>query len=96
MVVMDAGTLLLLFRPDVDVPIDPATGKPVEAVQERLSFLVKTLEKSKTKIVIPTPALSEMLVRSGNAGPALVQQIERIAVFRITPFDTLAASKPQQ
>jgi hypothetical protein len=42
MVVMDAGTLLLLFRPDVDVPIDPATGKPVEAVQERLSFLVKT------------------------------------------------------
>jgi len=91
MVVMDAGTLLLLFRPNVDCPLDSTTGQPVAQVQERLSYLVKCLEKEKTKIVIPTPALSELLVRAGNAGPPLVQQINKLSVFRIVPFDTLAA-----
>lgn len=91
MVVMDAGTLLLLFRPDVDPPVDPATGKPVEAIRERLGFLVKTLEKAKTKIIIPTPALSEMLVRAGHAGPPLIEEIGKHSVFKVTVFDTLAA-----
>lgn len=90
MVVMDAGNLLLLFRPNVGVPLD-SSGNPVEKVQERLSYLVKCLEKEKTKIVIPTPALSELLVRAGAAGPPLVAQINKLAVFRIVPFDTLAA-----
>ena len=49
------------------------------------------LEKSKTRIIIPTPGLSELLVRAGPAGAALVAQIQRSSVFRIAPFDTRAA-----
>lgn len=91
MVVMDATTLLLLLRPNVDAPHDRSTGNPVEFVEKRLNYLVKTLERTKTKIVIPTPALSEFLVRAEAAGPALLQRITKQAVFRIVPFDTLAA-----
>lgn len=91
MVVMDTGTLLLLLRPNVDAPLDRSTGKPVESVERRLNQLVKTLERAKTKIVIPTPALSELLVRAGTAGPALLQRITKQAVFRIVDFDTRAA-----
>lgn len=91
MVVFDASTLLLLFRPGVGAPIDPSTAKPLEYVQERLSYLVATLEKTKTKIAIPTPALSELLVRAGSAGSQLIQTIGKKSVFRVVPFDILAA-----
>jgi len=33
MVVMDAGTLLLLLRPNVDVPHDRSTGKPLSSLR---------------------------------------------------------------
>jgi hypothetical protein len=68
MVVFDAATLLLLLRPDAGRPLDPATGTPVERVEERMAYLVQRLEKARSKILIPTPALSEVLVRAGAAG----------------------------
>jgi hypothetical protein len=91
MVVFDATMLLLLLRPGVKAPLDPSTGKPVEEAEARLAHHVANLEKSKTRIVIATPALSELLVRAGPAGTALVAQIQKSAVFRIAPFDTRAA-----
>jgi hypothetical protein len=90
-VVFDAATLLLLLRPDAGRPLDPATGRPVEHVEERIAHLVQRLEKARSKILIPTPALSEVLVRAGEAGPEVLERIQRSAAFRIVPFDTLAA-----
>jgi hypothetical protein len=91
MVVMDAGILLMLFRSGVGVPLDPKTKQPVTDVPLRLNHLVKSLEKSRTKIAIPTPALSELLVRAGPAAMPLLQSIDQAAVFRIVAFDTMAA-----
>jgi predicted nucleic acid-binding protein len=90
-VVFDATMLLLLLRPEVSAPLDPATGKPVEHAEERIAQLVSDLEKLRVTIIIPTPALSELLVHSGAAGPELVKQISGAAAFRIAPFDTRAA-----
>jgi predicted nucleic acid-binding protein len=90
-VVLDATMLLLLLRPGVSAPLDPDTGNPVEHAEERIAELVSGLEKAKIGIVIPTPALSELLVHAGTAGPELVRQITRSAAFRLAPFDTLAA-----
>ena len=67
MVVFDATTLLLLLSPNVEAPTDPATGQKVELAGERVDFLVQQFEKDRTKIIVPTPALSEILVRSGSA-----------------------------
>ena len=90
-VVFDSTTLLLLLRPGVRAPIDPATGRPVEHAEERIAQLVSDLEKARVKIVVPTPALSELLVHAGNAGPRLVEELTRSAAFKLAPFDTLAA-----
>jgi hypothetical protein len=91
MVVFDATTLLLLLSPAVPAPVDPATGMPVEHAKERLDHLVKELEQSRTRIIVPTPALSEILVKAGAAGPAYLERLNSSAAFRIAPFDQRAA-----
>jgi hypothetical protein len=56
----DATFLSLLFH-DKCAPPDGKDGKPVEAAKERIQHLIKRLNKEKTTILIPTPALSELL-----------------------------------
>lgn len=91
MVVIDATTLLLLVRPETPVPAGPG-GSSVEKVQERIANLVQELDKAKVKIIIPTPALSEVLVRAGaEASQQIVEQLQKLSVFRIEPFDARAA-----
>lgn len=90
MVVFDATMLMLVLRPTSGRPLD-STGQPINEVQERIAYLFQTLERSRTRIIVPTPALSEVLVRSGSAGPQIVETLGRSAVFRIMPFDSLAA-----
>src|SRR5438128_501066 len=77
MVAFDAGILINLFR---------TTGSQEE--REKLSYLVADLERSKQVIVIPTPALSEFLIR---ASPNQLDEIRRRSAFRIAPFDQKAA-----
>jgi hypothetical protein len=91
MVVFDATMMLLLMRPDIDIPLDPKTQLPVEHAEARISGLVQELEKGNTKIIVPTPALSELLVRAGDSEKDLINTIQKSAVFSIEPFDTLAA-----
>jgi hypothetical protein len=90
-IVFDATMLLLLMRPDVNAPIDANTGTPVTRVEARIKGLIEKLEKEKTKIIVPTPALSELFVRAGESIPTLINEIQKSPVFRIEPFDTLAA-----
>lgn len=91
MVVFDATTLLLLLSPEILAPIDPNTQRRVEHAKERVDFLVQEFEKSRTKIIIPTPALSEILVRADAAGPSYLDRFGSSAAFRIVPFDQRAA-----
>ena len=90
-VVFDATMLLLMLRPGVGAPVDPATGRRVERAEERIAELVGELERARTRIVVPTPALSELLVRAGNVAPRLIERLTTSATFKIVPFDTLAA-----
>lgn len=91
MIVFDTTMLLLLMRPNIKAPIDKETGKPVEHAEARISALVEQLEKSCTKIIIPTPALSKLIVKAGKQRGEIVTLIQKNSVFRIVPFDTLAA-----
>jgi predicted nucleic acid-binding protein len=91
MVGIDATTLMLLLRPGIPIP-NGANGLPIDRPKERIEFLVKQLDKAGTKIIIPTPALSEALVRAGVAGSQdLVEKLQKFAIFRIEPFDLRAA-----
>jgi hypothetical protein len=91
MVVIDATMLLLLLRPGSPVPVG-LNGIPIDNPKERIDHLVQGLEKAKIKIIIPTPVLSEVLVRAGiAASQQIVDHLSKAAVFRIEPFDTRAA-----
>jgi hypothetical protein len=91
MVVFDATMLMLLIRPDSGRPIDVSTGEPVSHVQERIAHFVDQRDKSKVRIGLPTPALSEVLVRSGASAVKIVEKIKEFSVFEILPFDELSA-----
>jgi hypothetical protein len=91
MVVIDATILLLMLRPGTPVPAGPS-GTQIDKPKERIDFLVKELEKQRTKIIIPTPALAEALVQAGPSGTQqIIEHLQKYAVFRIEPFDTRAA-----
>jgi hypothetical protein len=87
----DSTVLTLMLNPAADCPPDPGTGLPVSKARERVELLIQTLTKSKTKIVIPTPVLSEVLVEAGSAGFAYVQILNKQFVFDVRPFDEIAA-----
>lgn len=60
--------------------------------KERVDGLVNDLAKSKTKILIPTPALSEVLIRAGKvAASQYLAVIRKSAHFHIESFDERAA-----
>lgn len=91
MVVFDATILLALLHPDAPAPRHPETNEPVDRFRDRIDYLVSQLEKSRDKIIIPTPALSEILVRADSAAPKYLDKINSSSVFRPAPFDELAA-----
>lgn len=88
MVVIDATIILLLLRPGILVPLG-SDGVAIEHPKERIEHLVSELERAKTKIIIPTPALSEVLVRA-VASQQIVDRLSKHAAFSIEPFDTRA------
>ena len=91
MVVIDATILMLFLRPDVGVPTGPG-NIPIDRPRERVAFLVNQLEKARTRVVIPAPVLSEVLVRVPPAeAQNLVEQLGTYSVFRIEPFEARAA-----
>ena len=90
-VAFDADILCLLLYPSIPPPIDPQTGHPVEHARVRLEHLVGQLEASHARIVVPAPALAEFLVVAGDDSSHYIQVIEKQVVFRIEPFDTVAA-----
>jgi predicted nucleic acid-binding protein len=92
-VAFDASILLPLLFPGVKGPIDPATNKPIEHCRERIDQLVSELDKSHTKVIIPTPALSEILVHAENAGPKYLEQLRQSRAFKLEPFDERAAAE---
>ncbi len=89
-VLFDTSILLLAIYPNALPSDDPVTGKPVEQAKKRDDCLIRKLIKTHTKIIIPAPVLSELLVHAGSAKNEYTQRFQE-APFRIAPFDTRAA-----
>lgn len=83
MVAFDTSVALAIWLPKskFSVPDAPA----------RMNALVEKLNDEKTRILIPTPVLSELLVRAEDAGPSILQELSQSSRFRISPFDIRAA-----
>lgn len=91
MVVFDSTVMLLLLYPTAQPPIDPNTNMPLDFAKERIETLIKTLSKEKTRVVIPTPVLSEILVRTGGATSKYLDEITSNHIFQVGEFDLRAA-----
>jgi predicted nucleic acid-binding protein len=91
MVSLDASVLLLLFDPDADAPIDDATGEPVTRCKERIELLLKTLSDGGVRVLVPTPALSEVLVSLGSKKSEILQAMLSSYAFKIQAFEERAA-----
>src|ERR1700722_8444406 len=83
MIAFDTTFLTLVFVPSAKHPITDA--------KERVEFLISDIHGSGERIVIPTPALSEILVKSGHARNEIIQTLTKSPKFLIAPFDIRAA-----
>jgi predicted nucleic acid-binding protein len=82
-VVFDASFLVLLFN--------PKSNASVERAPERIDGLIERLSSKKDKIVIPTPALAEILVALSKTGPKYIEKLKEFTCFQVRPFDERAA-----
>ena len=92
MAVLDATILVCLIDPNARVPKDPETGEEIKSAKARIIGLIKQLERSKQLIVIPTPALSEAIIRiSSKESNSLVEELNGYSNIHLAPFDFIAA-----
>lgn len=89
-VLFDTSTLLLAIYPDASPPIDPATQQPLDHAKQRVEYLIRKLHKARTRVIIPSPVLTEMLIYAGSATNEYVLNLQQ-PPFRIAAFDTRAA-----
>ena len=89
-VATDASVLLYLIDPDLPAPQDE-DGQPVTKCKERLDYLLDTMSKRGDVLVIPTPALAEMLTRADTVGSDWLATLHNKKAVRIAPFDEMAA-----
>lgn len=81
-VVFDSTFLAALLDPKV---------KGSSTSDARLEHLVKTIDDVRGKIIVPTPALSEVLIGAGDAAPAYLDILNKSRYFKIVPFGERAA-----
>jgi hypothetical protein len=91
LIVLDATAFMLLVHPDAKPSTDPQTGAPVTQVRERFAFLEQEIQRSGDTVLIPAPALAEVLVGLEDSGPAVIERLSRSSRFKIADFDTMAA-----
>ena len=73
---IDSDILSLLINPSATVPKDPATGEPVTRAAERVNHLIDTLETDRTKLLIASPVLSEILILAEESGVNFLDEFE--------------------
>jgi len=83
MVAFDTTFLTLMFVPHAKHPIPDASA--------RVEFLLSDLNGRGDQVLIPTPALSEILIKSGKATNAIIQKLTKNPRFLIASFDLRAA-----
>ena len=93
MPVFDATTLMFLVQPNAKPPSDPATGEPLANVSQRIEYLIRDMESKSQPIIIPTPALAEVLVIARGNIEEWISILQQSRHFHIAGFDIDAVKK---
>lgn len=90
MIIFDSSYLVVLLHPN-PAPAKDRENKPVSQFKERVAHLTQMMDVSNDTIGVPTPAMAEVLVRSGAARAKYVATLSDTWKFQILPFDSRAA-----
>lgn len=91
MKVLDTTCLSALFVSGATV-CRKGTTIPIKYAKERLELLVNTIARNHEQVIIPTPVLSELLVRTPpDKVSNLIDQLNSSIWFRVESFDAAAA-----
>jgi predicted nucleic acid-binding protein len=64
--------------------------------KEKIDHLIAQLDKSKGKVVIPTPSIAEFLVHADQAGLGILEALQKRSSVFIASFDLAAAYENSQ
>lgn len=95
-VVLDTSVLVYLINPNAPAPLDPSTGKHVTHCQQRIEGLLEDLDESDVQLVVPTPVLSELLIRAGDRQIEVLAALSNKKPVQMLPFDQAAAVENAQ
>ena len=87
MIIFDSSYLVVLLHPN-PAPAKDRENRPVLQFRERVAYLTATMDVSNDTIGVPTPAMAEVLVRSGAARAKYVSVLSDTWKFQILPFDS--------
>jgi hypothetical protein len=90
MVAFDNTILSLLIFPDAELR-QGSDGLKVEHARERVIGLVEGIEDAREQVLVPTPALCELLVTEGADVPDVLTTLRGSAYIRVESFDERAA-----
>jgi hypothetical protein len=91
MIALDTTALSLLFVEN-SIVHSPATGKPIKHARDRLEFLIERISQDEDAILIPTPTLAEILVKTPpDKIDELLKRLKTSPWFRVEAFDAAAA-----
>jgi len=79
----DATALTYLF-----VPNAPAN---IERPRDRIDFRISDLHGKGARIIVPTPALCELLVKTGHSSREIINLVSKTSRLTDAPFDVKAA-----
>ncbi len=82
-VAFDATALTFLFVPNAPCAID----RP----RDRIDFLISDLHGKGARIIVPTPALCELLVKTGHSSREIINLVTKSSRLIDAPFDVKAA-----
>lgn len=76
---------------DANVLIAWSAKRTPDLMVARLEYLLETAGKERQRILIPTPALAEYLVRTDESTAEWLNELERKSAVEVCPFDRRAA-----
>lgn len=89
----DNTMLSILLNPDGKIPDDPNTGAPVIEAKARAEAVVHVVQKQRRRIILPAPALAELLTAIGPDAQQYVNVVSRSRVFEVGNFDARCAAE---
>ena len=92
MVIFDTSILVLSLDPEnAKPPVDPSTGAPLTNCKVRIDHLIETLSAAGASILVPTPVLSEYLIKAGPNKDEYANMILQSKNFTTGDFNVRAA-----